>query len=107
MVVTLTEKSTANNPVYHFEFTSVATSNLVTVDFTPADDLSSFPRRFNKFSINTSLLFEGQTPGQWQYKVTETTNNTLLEQGKMILNGTPLTTIGYEPQVNYQGYGGE
>jgi len=106
IVVTLTEKNTSSDPIYHFVFKSVSTNNEVTKDFTPADDLSAFPNRFNEFAINTSSLFSGQTPGQWQYKVIETNTNTLLEQGKMILNGTPLSTIGYQPTVNYQGYGG-
>jgi len=77
IVVTLTEKNTATNPNYHFEFKSVASNSVITIDFTPADDLSNFPKRFNKFSINTSELFNGQEPGQWQYLVTETTTNTV------------------------------
>lgn len=114
-LVTLTESTTLVAPYYLFVFTNVSTKVEYKVIVNSADDLSSYPERFNLFSIDVSTLFATAQAGQYSYEVYEqasstNTNITGLNQvecGKMkLLPSTELNKQGYEPQTTYKGYAG-
>ena len=77
-------------------------------------DLSLYPGRYNDFVINTSIVFNGKTIGQWSYHVyeqdsstnTNTTGLLEVENGKMILTTDQYNYEGYEATTSYTGYAG-
>jgi len=106
VVVTLTEKGTAT--YYLFEFKSDTTE---AVAYAIAQDASSYPNRFNQFTITevgsgTANPEDGEVKmgndGQWRYYIyanssarnVDPTGLTMLEQGIVKLTGdtTPVTT---------------
>lgn len=104
IIVTLTEKSTVENPTYLFTFTNVTTKSDV-VTFT-STDLSNYKNRFNEFEINTASVFANKNAGQWDYVVTEIETNTIVENGKMKLINATTIKQGYEPTTTIKGYAG-
>ena len=113
-IVTLTEKVTIINPVFLFVFTNVTTKAQVKFFKLSDEDLSNSPVRYNEFTMATQNIFSGQSAGQWQYEIYQTDNTlsqvttglVLLENGKMLLQGTDLIIKGHAPQTTYKGYGG-
>lgn len=105
IIVTLTEKATLDEPYYLFIFVHTLTKQEVTKIFAPADDESDYPDRYNKFTIDTSVLFPAATSpvGEWLYEAYEqesavnvdpTLATSLVESGKLILY--PATADVYE-----------
>ena len=107
VVVTLTEKGTAT--YYLFEFKSDTTEGVV---YAIATDTSSFPARYNQFTL-TEVGTGTPTPangeiklgneGQWRYYIyanSSSTNTnpsglTMLEQGIVKVEGTVSSTPTY------------
>jgi len=106
VAVTLTERGTA--AYYLFEFRSDTTETVV---YCIAQDSSSFPNRFNKFTITevgagTATPASGEVKlendGQWRYYIYANTSNSnvdptgllMLEEGIVKVTGTtaPVTT---------------
>ena len=115
VIVTLEESRTINDPYYLFVFTNTTTKEVVNHIVNSADDESNFINRFNKFTFDTSTIFDGATLGQWQYQVyeqvsstnTDVTSLNMVECGKMVLKTTEQTIFtGYTPATTYTGYNG-
>jgi len=105
IVVTLNEKKTASNPTYVFTATNATTKQVVSFDL--GTDLSSYPDRYNEFSINTSVRFLNKPAGQWLYQIKQKADNHEVEVGKLTLNpATEFEFSGYEPETTYNGYNG-
>lgn len=94
IIVTLKEKQTLVNPYFLFIFTHTLTRAEVTKIFAPADELSSYTSRYNKFAIATVTTFASKAVGEWLYRAYEqasavntdpTLATTLLESGKLRL----------------------
>jgi len=107
VVVTLNERGTAT--YYLFEFKSDTTEGVV---YSIAQDISSFPTRFNKFILtevgaatpvpaNSEIKLGNE--GQWRYYVYANTSSsnvdptglTMLEEGIVKVEGTATTTTTY------------
>lgn len=95
LILTLTENVSLADPFYLFAFTHVITKDVVAFIKADADDESNYPQRYNQYTIDPSVLFDGFHPGEWHYKIYEQDNDTnldpalsrsVLEYGKMILN---------------------
>lgn len=87
LILTLTELATEANPDFHFVFTHVLTKDVVSFTKLSADDESLYQSRYNKFTIDPSVVFADKEPGEWHYKVYENdADGELLEQGKMVLD---------------------
>jgi hypothetical protein len=116
IALTLTEKGTA--AYYLFKFQS---DNTEAVEYCVATDSSSYPDRFNKFTItetstpdNLNAEVELPTEGQWRYFVyanssatnLDPTGLTELESGIVKVTGTttPVTTYS-GGNSNYVVYG--
>ena len=116
IALTLTEKGTA--AYYLFKFQS---DNTEAVEYCIATDSSSYPERFNKFTIteqtspdNLNAEVELPTEGQWRYFVyanssssnLDPTGLTELESGIVKVTGTttPVTTYS-GGNSNYVVYG--
>ena len=116
IALTLTEKGTA--AYYLFKFQS---DNTEAVEYCVATDSSSYPERFNKFTItetstpdNLNAEVELPTEGQWRYFVyanssssnLDPTGLTELESGIVKVTGTttPVTTYS-GGNSNYVVYG--
>jgi len=107
IIVTLNEKKTLNEPIYRFTCTHVVTKEVVQFEIDSRSDLSSYPVRYNEYEVNTAILFENSTSGQWQYVVTELTSLLEMENGKLLLSKpVNFAFTGYEPTTTYKGYGG-
>lgn len=87
LILTLTENVSLNQPSYLFVFTHVLTKDVVAFVKTEADDLSNYPDRYNKFTINPTILFAGYQPGVWGYTVYEQASPTNISPA---LSGAPL-----------------
>lgn len=97
LILTLSELATEATPDYYFVFTHIPTRETVTFTKANADDESIYQSRYNKFTINPSVVFLDKQPGEWHYKVYENdANGVLLEQGKMML--------GREQEFSYEKY---
>ena len=105
LILTLTELCVTDNPDYYFVFTHVNTKEQVS--YTDQDE-SLFPTRYNKFTINPSVLFLNKQVGEWHYKVYEnTTSGVLLEQGKMIMDrADEFEFQKYESENSFKTYNG-
>jgi hypothetical protein len=116
MILTLTELVTLATPYYLFVFTHVTTKDVVAFVKAEADDESDYPDRYNQFTINASVVFDGEQPGEWHYKVYEQESaiNTdpelagqLLEEGKLLLDrSTEFEYTQYEGTTSYKTYNG-
>lgn len=94
IIVTLTEKVTLAEPYFLFIFTHNLTGQEITKIFTPDDDESDYPSRYNQFDVATVTLFANQPVGEWLYRAYEQASavNTdpdlatgLVESGKLQL----------------------
>ena len=115
LILTLTEKVTISAPYYLFVFTHTVTKDTVAFIRSEAQDESAYPARYNKFTINPSVVFAGQQPGHWNYEVYEQASavNTdpelageVLEYGKLILNGTVFNYDKYNSPTTFKVYNG-
>jgi hypothetical protein len=112
IVVTLSELTTIDSPNYLFIFTHVLTKQSVAVVM--GADESSFPYRYNQFTIDTATLFDGKPDGEWHYIAYEqaSPSNTdpslagsIVEQGKMLLYAPAEFEYDmYNQPVTYKAY---
>lgn len=113
LILTLTELVTIDDPTFLFVFTHVLTKNVVA--FIAADE-SLFTHRYNKFTINAAVLFSGQPPGEWHYKIYQQASainldpllaEGILEYGKLILDRTTdFSFTMYDQPTIYKTYNG-
>ncbi len=110
-IVTLNEKKTLTAPYYLLHFKNSQTFDVVTTVINSTSDLSSYPERFNKFTINVATLFLNKNTGDWQYNIYEqasssntdpTLSGALVETGKMKL--TPSTAFAYKAYSKDQSF---
>lgn len=108
IVLTLTELATTKEPDYYFQFTQVNTKEVVYFTKLNGNDVSNYPDRYNKFSINPSALFVGKQPGEWHYKVFENNiNGVVLEYGKLLLDrAVDFTFTKYDSATSFKTYNG-
>ena len=115
IIVTLNEKKTISSPYYLFVFTHITTKDVVKKIINSADDESSYPERFNQFTIDTSAVFLNSKVGEWNYNVyeqesdsnTDTDGLNEVEQGIMKLQPADnFEYEQYEPTTSYKTYGG-
>ena len=107
ILVTITEFVSVIEPVYVFQFTHVLTKDVVIFTKTVADDFSNYQNRYNEFSINPSVLFNGFQVGEWHYKVTEQQTGYSLEYGKLLLErGTDFSFKTYNNNTTFKTYNG-
>lgn len=108
LILTLTELTTEFEPDYYFVFTHVLTKDTVTFTKFNSDDESDFRSRYNKFTIDPSVIFLNKQPGEWHYKVYENdANGTVLEYGKMmLLRATDFAFTKYESSNSFKTYNG-
>lgn len=108
LILTLTELTTEAAPDFYFVFTHVLTKAQVTFTKTSAQDESLFPNRYNKFTINPSVVFKGNQDGEWHYKVYQNdVNGIVLERGKMMLDrATDFEYTKYDSPNSFQTYNG-
>lgn len=111
LILTLTENVSINEPVYIFDFTHVLTKDVVTFSKTEASDESNYRSRYNQFTINPSVVFADQQPGEWHYVIYEsadgTTRGNVLEYGKLMIDrATPFSFTKYEGVTTYKTYNG-
>lgn len=104
--LTLLENKTITASIYRIIFTSRQTKQSVTVN--NLSDTSSYPVRYQKFTINTSTLFLNLPEGFWDYKAYAVgTTTELLEEGAMKLIGAAFVyvehTTAYEKYKAYNG----
>ncbi len=75
IIVTATEKQTLASPYYLFRFISEGGMNIErTLLFTPAQDTSPYPDRYNQFSFIESIDLTFPTGGIWEYRIYEQTS---------------------------------
>lgn len=116
MIFTLTENVSLNDPYYLFVFTHILTKQQVKFIKAGGADESSYPERYNQFTINMATVFANAPIGQWNYTVYEqasatNTDESLtgapLEYGKLIIDRTtPFTFIKYNSATTYAAYNG-
>ena len=115
IIVTLNEKRTLDTGYYLFFFESNPKGYEATKIFSFAEDESSYPERYNKFTLNTSVVFLNKPQGEYTYKVYEQASNTNIdptgltevEYGILVLN--PAVDFGYEmynEETSYKSYNG-
>ena len=116
MIFTLTENVSLNNPYFLFVFTHILTKKKVKFVKSSGDDESNYPERYNQFTINMPVVFDGAPIGQYNYTVYEQTSNSNtdesltgapLEYGKLIIDRTtPFTFTKYNAPTTYATYNG-
>lgn len=116
MILTLNESVTIESPYFLFVFTHVTTKDVVKFLKSGVDDDSSHTYRYNQFTINASVVFDGYEVGEWHYSVYEqaSSSNTdvsltgaLLETGKLYLDrATDFAFTKYNPSTTYKVYNG-
>lgn len=116
LILTLTEFVTIHTPYYLFVFTNVTTKDQVKFIKAEIDDESEYPNRYNKFTINAAVVFNGQLSGEWHYKVYQQSSPTntdpdaaegALEYGKLLLNrATEFSYTMYEQAQTFKAYNG-
>jgi len=116
IILTLTELVTLPAPNYLFIFTHVTTKDQVAFVKINSDDESSYPSRYNQFTIDPSVLFSGKNTGEWHYVVYEQADavntdpalaGSVIEYGKMILNRTAdFAYQMYNSSTQYKAYNG-
>lgn len=99
IIVTLWEKLTIADDIYYkFTYTHSVTKEVVTDTIAATEDESTYPTRYNQFTLNPSVLFANKPSGEWHYKVYQQegvagSQGILLEQGKLFI--TPATAFAY------------
>src|SRR5688500_2665083 len=116
LILTLTEKVSITDPYYLVVFTHVLTKQRVALVKSDADDESGFKSRYNKFTINPSVVFDEKPHGEWHYKVYEQESSTNIdvddtggeiECGKMLLvSADEFEFDKYDTATTYKAYNG-
>lgn len=116
LILTLTELETLTAPNFLFVFTHVLTRDTVAFVKLGSDDESSFPDRYNQYTINPSVVFAGYPIGEWHYKIYEQASasnldpalsGSVLEYGKMILDrAIEFAYEMYNSPTSYKAYNG-
>lgn len=116
LILTLTELVSIADPYYLFVFTHVLTKDVVKFLKSSTDDESHYPSRYNQFTIDPSVVFEDQQPGEWHYKIYEQVSSTntdptladaILEYGKMLLDrATDFSFTKYDQPTTFKTYNG-
>ena len=114
LYVTLNEKRTLNAGYYVFLFENVTTKTQYTKVYAFAEDESDYTTRYNKFPVNTSVLFSTAQPGEYIYQVYESATNTTnvsglteVECGIMVLNpATEFSYDSYSAATTFKQYAG-
>ena len=116
MILTLTELVTLSPVYYLFVFNHVTTKEVVAFVKATADEESLFPIRYNQFTIDASVIFDGKQPGEWHYKVYEQSSavNTspaaaggVIEFGKLYLDrATDFDYDKYNTATTFKTYNG-
>ena len=114
IVVTLTELVTIGNPFFLFVFTNVVTKDQVKFIRSSADDESEFKERYNRFEVNSNILFGSKGYGLWDYVVyeQESADNldyeglNAIEYGKLRLLDAELEFDKYDEPVTFKTYNG-
>ena len=104
--LTLTESLTITPTHYKLVFTSRQTKQVITVD--NLTDVSAYPARYNRFTVNTQTAFANMPEGFWDYTAYAVgTTTELLEEGAMKLNGDAFSFTAHTPVSNtYKAYQG-
>lgn len=115
IIVTLNEKRTLSTGYYLFYFEHITTGQTATKIFSFSEDESLYPDRYNKFTVNTSIVFLNKDSGEWTYKIYEQASGvnvdpaglTLVEYGILKLNAaTTFAFETYEAETTYKKYNG-
>jgi hypothetical protein len=116
IILTLTELTTLAEPNFLFIFVHTLTRAEVKFVKLNSDDESDYPSRFNKFTVNTAVLFLNQPVGEWLYTAYEQASavNTdplattgVVETGKMMLKpASEFEYEMYEEPTTYKTYAG-
>lgn len=115
LYVTLNERRTLDDGWYLWVFENITTRATITMITAFAEDLSDYPDRINKFSINTSSVFASADHGTWTYRIyeqssssnTDTTGLTEIERGLLKLNAaTAFSFTEYSETSTFKQYGG-
>lgn len=116
IILTLDELKTLDEPNYLFVFTHVLTKQQVSFVRLRDEEESSYPSRFNQFSVSTSTVFANKPVGEWHYSVyeQESEDNTdtelstaLIEQGKMmLLPAAEFEQTKYDQPTSFKTYNG-
>ena len=116
MILTLTEFVSISTPYYLFVFTHVTTKDVVAFVKSEAGDESEYPQRYNQFTINASVVFDGKQSGEWHYKVYEQASDinidpaaagAVLEYGKLYLDrATEFAYTQYNSATSFKTYNG-
>lgn len=116
LILTLTENVSISTPYYLFVFTHVTTKDVVKFIKAEIDDESDYPARYNQFTINPSVVFANQQPGEWHYEIHEQTSSlntdpdqsgAILEYGKLNLDrATDFAYTQYEHSTTFKMYNG-
>lgn len=116
MILTLTELVSIATPYYLFVFTHVTTKDVVKFVKGEIDDESDFPQRYNQFTIDASVVFLDQQPGEWHYKVYEQASSSnldpalsgsILEEGKLLLDrSAEFAYTQYQQSTSFKTYNG-
>ncbi len=102
MIVTASENATLDSTEFNISFVNDITKQEIVI--LNASDISGYPERFNRFSVDISL-FDGANNGFWTYSITDQDDN-LLEVGKMRLEGEKVSPVQYEgAPIEYKTYG--
>lgn len=108
VVVTLTEKVTiTTNLFYKFVYQHSVTKQQITDLHNSASEESTYPTRYNQFTIDVAAIFASAPTGEWLYTVYEQSGaggaqGGLLEQGKMFLK--PATAFTFTKPNNITTY---
>lgn len=116
IIVTLTELTTIQAPVYYlFVFMHIETKEKLKITFSDSDDESDFKYRYNKFPIQPDVLFQDFPVGHYIYTVYQKIDinneqeieSEVVEYGRLIL----LPEQGFEneqynSQTNFKSYNG-
>ena len=114
LVVTLNEKRTLSSGYYLFIFEHITTRDQVAKVYGFGEDESSYPDRYNKFSIDTQTLFGTKPTGEYRYTVYESATATrnpagLTEVERGLMRLAPAAAFGFEAYdgaTSFKQYGG-
>lgn len=116
LILTLTENVSLEDPNFLFVFTHVVTKAVVAFVKLATDDLSDFPQRYNRFTINPAALFVGADPGSWSYVIYEQADpgnldpllsGAALEYGQLLLyRAVDFSFNKYDSPTSFKTYNG-
>lgn len=97
---TLTDMVTLSNPNYLFVFRNRATNQIIAFVKTPAQDLSAFKSRVNRFDIDVDSVFTGAAHGIWDYDIYEQASAVNVDPTG--LNALETGYFTYQPASEYK-----